>query len=237
MLQALRQPRHGGCVGKIGLRHDKAVGEYDLLARLDGIVERRLAVDRIDHRQHDVDVKLAAERAIGGEGLQDRRRIGEPRGFDQDAGERRHGAALAVEHEPAQRSLQIGAGDAAQAAVAEENGFLGGVAHQRIVDADGAELVDDHRGAVAFGRLQKPPDQRRLAGAEKAGDDRHRNARAALALEPSPERARLARGEQVEHGIQTLIVTLMLGAQRRASKGDSRGARPASSGSLRSHLG
>ena len=158
----------------------------------------RLAVHRIDHREHDVDVKFAAERAIGGEGLQDRRRIGEPRCLDQDAGERRHRAALAVEHEPAQRDLQIGARDAAQAAVAEEHGCLGAVAHQRIVDADSAELVDDHRGALAFRRLEKPPDQRRLAGAEKAGDDRHRNPRAALALEPPPERARLARGEQIE---------------------------------------
>ncbi len=192
--------RDGGGVGEIGLRHDQAVGEDDLLARFRRLTERRLAVDRVDHRQHHVDVKLAAQRAIGGEGLQDRRRIGQPRGLDQDAGERRHRAALAIEHELTQRLLQIGAGDAAQAAVADEHGLLGGVAHQRVVDADGAEFVDDDGGAGAFGRLQKAADQRRLAGAEKAGDDGHRNLGAALAFEPAPERACLARGEQVEHG-------------------------------------
>ena len=52
-------------------------------------------------------------------------------------------AALAVEHQPAQRDLQIGAGDAADAAVAEQHGLVGAVAHQRVVDADGAEFVDD----------------------------------------------------------------------------------------------
>ena len=98
-------------------------------------------------------MKFAAERAVGGESLQDRRRIGEPRCLDQDAGERRHRAALAIEDKPSQRRLQIGAGDAAQAAVAEENGFLGAVAHQRVVDADSAELVDDHRGALTFRRF------------------------------------------------------------------------------------
>ena len=36
--------------------------------------------------EHDFDGEFAAERAIGGEGLQDRRRIGEAPGFDQRSG-------------------------------------------------------------------------------------------------------------------------------------------------------
>ena len=39
------------------------------------------------------------------------------------------------------------------------------------VDADVAELVDDEGEAAAVGVLQEVADQRRLAGAEKAGDD------------------------------------------------------------------
>ena len=39
------------------------------------------------------------------------------------------------------------------------------------VDADIAELVDDHGEAAAVGILQHVADQRRLAGAEEAGDD------------------------------------------------------------------
>ncbi len=144
-MQAPRQPFDGGRFGEVGLRDDEAVGEDHLLARLGGGFEVRLAAHGIDHGEHHVDMKFAAECAVGGEGLQDRPGIGEPGGFDHDAAERRHGAALAVENEPAQRELQIAAGDAADAAVAEQNGFVGAAANKRVVDADGAELVDDDR--------------------------------------------------------------------------------------------
>ena len=107
-------------VGEIGLRDHEAVGEDHLLARLGGAVERGFAVDRVDHGQHHLDVKFAAERAVGGEGLQDRAGIGETAGLDHDAAERRHRAALAIDHQAAQRVLQVGAGVAAEAAVAEQ---------------------------------------------------------------------------------------------------------------------
>ena len=94
------------------------------------------AGDRVDHGDHRLDMKLAAERAVGGEGLQDRAGIGEPAGLDQDAAEMRHVAALALGDQAAQRLLQVGAGDAAQAAVAEQRGLVARVAHQRVVDAD-----------------------------------------------------------------------------------------------------
>ena len=45
-------------------------------------------------------------------------------------------------------TLQIGAGNAAQAAIAEQHGLVGALAHQRVVDAGGAEFVDHHRGAL-----------------------------------------------------------------------------------------
>ena len=64
-----------------------------------------------------------------------------------------------------------------------------------------AELVDDQRGAFAFRRLQEAPHQRRLPGAEKAGDDRHRQPRSALALLPPAELAGGLRGEQIEDGV------------------------------------
>ncbi len=184
---------------EVGFRDHEAVGEDHLLARFGRRCRAPFAVDGVDHGQHHIDMKFAAERAVGRKRLQDRRRIGEARGFDDDASERRHRAALAIEHQAAQRDLQIGAGDAADAAVAEQHGLFGAVAQQRIVDADRAELVDDHRRALPFRRTQKAADQRRLAGAEKSGDDRHRNPRAALAFQPPPERACVARGEEIEH--------------------------------------
>src|SRR5262249_22225180 len=45
------------------------------------------------------------------------------------------------------------------------------------VDADVAELVDQHGEPAAAGVRQHVADQRRLAGAEKAGDDGARDAR------------------------------------------------------------
>src|SRR5580698_10329315 len=100
---------------------------------------------------------------------------------------------LAIEYQAAQCRWQIGARDTADAAVAEQHGFLGAVAHQGIVDTDGAELVDDDGGALPFRRGEKTLQQRGLAAAEESGDDRHWNLGAALALKPAPKQAGLAR--------------------------------------------
>ncbi len=143
-----------------------------------------------DHRDDGLDEEFAAERAVGRESGQDRARIRQPAGLDHDAAEMRNDAALAVDHHAVQRHLQVGAEIAAQAAVAEQHGLLAAVAQQRIVDAGLAELVDQDGGAAALRRLQKMLHQRGLAGAEKSGDDGHRNPRAALALEPAPEAPR-----------------------------------------------
>ena len=58
--------------------------------------------------------------------------------------------------------------------------------------------------SLAFRRRQEPAHQRGLAGAEEAGDDRHRDAGAALTLLPPAERAGLARGEEIEQGVSRL---------------------------------
>ena len=44
-----------------------------------------------------------------------------------------------------------------------------------MVDADLAELVDDHRGVAEPGVADEPVQQRRLAAAEKPGDDEDRD--------------------------------------------------------------
>jgi len=77
--------------------------------------------------------------------------------------------------------LQVGARRAAQAAVAEQRDFVRGPAHHRVVDADRAEFVDDHGRVAAFERREKAAYQGGLACARKAGEDCHREARAARA--------------------------------------------------------
>ena len=81
---------------------------------------------------------------------------------------------------PQQRDLQVGARSAAQAPVAQQRATSSLLARtSAIVDADGTELVDHDSGAGAFRRGEETPHQRGLAGTQEAGDDGHRNARAA----------------------------------------------------------
>ena len=69
--------------------------------------------------------------------------------------------------------------DAADAAVGHLEDLFVGRQHEVGVDVDLAELVLDHRDAVAVALGQDVVEQRRLAGAEEAGEDRdgHRAAR------------------------------------------------------------
>src|SRR5262249_9085280 len=119
--------------------------------------------------------------------------------------ERRQRALRALGHEIAERVLQVGAGIAAQAAIAEQRDIVGRGAHERIVDPDAAELVDDDRGARALGGREKTTHQRGLAGAEEARDHGHRNARAARAFEPAPEPACVAGGKEIEHELSAMM--------------------------------
>ena len=70
---------------------------------------------------------------------------------------------------------------AAQAAIGElddlRTGRITASLQDLAVDADVAELVDDHRKLAALRMRDEMPDERGLAGAEKAGDDGAGNAR------------------------------------------------------------
>src|SRR3984893_5002609 len=119
--------------------------------------------------------------------------------------EGRHAPLLALGYKPTQRDLQIGSGDAAEAAVAEERDLITAAAHKRIIYADAAELVDDHGSALALRSAQEALHQRRLSRAKKSRDDGHGNARAACALERSSEPPRLAGREDVEHQLELRV--------------------------------
>ena len=82
----LRGERGGDAfAGDIGLGDHQAVREDRLLARLRRPAECIEPCLRIDHRHHRLDMKYASECAVGGESLQDRARIGEAAGLDDDA--------------------------------------------------------------------------------------------------------------------------------------------------------
>ena len=106
------------------------------------------------------------------ERLHQRLRQREAGGLDHDMLDRRHAREDLVER----RHELVGDG-AAEAAIGELDDVLlraGGIAaalEDLAVDADIAELVDDHREPPTVGVGQHVADQRRLARAEKAGDD------------------------------------------------------------------
>jgi hypothetical protein len=66
-----------------------------------------------------------------------------------------------------------------------------------MIDSDLAELVDDDGGVGPLGLREQFADQRRLAGAEKAGNDCDRQAGAARAALSPPERARVTAGKWI----------------------------------------
>jgi len=79
--------------------------------------------------------------------------------------------------------LQIGARDAAQAAITEKHGLISAGSHQRIVNAGRTKLIDDDGGALALRRIKETLEKRCLSRTEKAGDYDDRDARAAFALQ------------------------------------------------------
>ncbi len=99
------------------------------------------------------------------EGLRDRRGIGEAGRLDDDGVE----LALAL-HQPFDDADQVAAHGAADAAVVHLEHFLVGADDELVVDADLAEFVDDHGVALAVLLGEDAVEQRRLAGAEIAGE-------------------------------------------------------------------
>ena len=115
--------------------------------------------------------RLAAQRP------RDRQRLGDAGGLEHDRLERR----VALD-EIDQRTIELVPEHAAHAAAGQLDLARGIVAEQRAVDADLAELVDDHAElalGVALGTAgEQPVDQRGLACAEKAGHENKRDSHA-----------------------------------------------------------
>ena len=92
--------------------------------------------------------------------------IGEAGGLDDDGVE----LALAL-HQPVEDADEIAAHGAADAAVVHLEHFLVGADDELVVDADLAELVDDHGIFLAVLLGEDAVEERGLAGAEIAGED------------------------------------------------------------------
>ncbi len=189
-------PRQGLGVELVGLVQDHQVGTGQLV--LEQFVQRRFMVEvgvlaallvhllgmggegtgrhrrAVDHGDHRVDRAGVADfRPL--ESLHQRLGQGQAAGLDEDLVK-----VAAARHQLAHHREELFLHGAAQATVGQlENAALrlffaaadGTLLEDLAVDAEFAELVDDHRDAPAFGVVQHVPEQGGLAGAEEAGDD------------------------------------------------------------------
>ena len=131
-----------------------------------------LRADQLHHAEGDdgIEPGLGADIVVHEECLGDRHRVGQSGCLDDD-GVKPAGAA----HQPFDDADQVAAHGAADAAIVHLVDFLVGFHDQVVVDADLAELVDDHGIALAVRFGEDAVEQGGLAGAEKAGEDGDRN--------------------------------------------------------------
>ncbi len=173
---------------QVGLGQQQAIGDGGLFHGLDLPVEGGVAGRGIDGRDHAIQTVGRVEGEVGHQRVQDRRRIGEPRRLDQHPVERRDGSAQLAGGQAAQRVDQVAANGAAQASALQQDHVLGGTLDQFVIEADLAELVDHDDGARELGPGQELVEDRRLAAAEKPGQQGHRHERAAGTASPIAHR-------------------------------------------------
>ena len=134
---------------------------HGLLVRVEG----RGAVHRVHHRDHAFERVAQGEIGVVEHRVQDRRRVGEAGGLDHDAPEGRDAAVVALAQQVLERRDEVAAHRAAEAAGGEQDHALVHGLDEEVVEADLAELVDDHDGVGERRVLQQAVEQRGLAGA------------------------------------------------------------------------
>ena len=197
----LRSQRVGRAfAGDVGLGDHQPVGQDRLLARFRRPAERVAAGFGIDHGHHHLDMEHLAERAVGGEGLQDR-------AWDRPArwSRSRRGGSRAVRRARARPPCGASACCRSVRVMQHRQPLPSSTVSSALerTSASSMPVAPNSLTTTAVprpsGGRQKTLQQRGLAGAEKAGHHRHRHARAALALEPAPEEPGGRGGEELVH--------------------------------------
>jgi hypothetical protein len=155
-----------GRAHEVDLVEDDHVGKGDLVLRLRRVLEAVGQPFGVSDRHHRVELRGVGDVLVDEEGLRDGGGVGEPRRLDDDGVE----LALAL-HQPVHDADEVAAHGAADAAVVHLEHFLVGAHDEVVVDADLAELVDDHGVALAVRLGEDAVQKRGLAGAEVAGED------------------------------------------------------------------
>ena len=160
---------------QVGLVEDDAVGESDLRLGLRCIVQMEGDVLGIHQRHDAVEAEALLDFLIAEEGLSDRAGIGQAGRFHQHIVE-----LIPALHELAENADEVAAHSAAKATIVHLEDLFVGLNHQFVVDTDLTKLVLDDRNPLTVVGCQDAVQQGGLAGAEKAREDSHRNARVVL---------------------------------------------------------
>src|SRR5260370_11143825 len=150
---------------QVGLIEQDDIGERDLVLRLRRVLEPVLEPFGVGDGDDGVELGFAADIVVDEERLRHWRGVREPRGLEDDGVE----FALPA-HQPVTNAHEIAAHRAADAAVVHLEDFFVGADDEVVVDADLAELVDDDSVLVPVRLRQDAVEERRLAGAEIAGE-------------------------------------------------------------------
>src|SRR3954454_12673102 len=171
---ALRQIGSVDC-SQIQLGQHNAVGNCDLLARNLLALKRSCAIYGIDGGDNATEDDAARARRVGHQCLQNWRGVGEPAGLDNNAIERRTAALITTVKQVLERSREVTADLAAEAAGLQFDETVFAGLDQLVVKPDLAKFIDDDGGSGEVRLAKQMPQYGSLAAAKEAGEDRNRN--------------------------------------------------------------
>ena len=162
-------------VREVRFRDQDAVRDRRLPDRFPVTFELRPPVHPVHRRDQRIQTVGMLEQRVPHEAGDDGKRIGETGGLDHDPGERRKRSGHALEIQLPHAVHQLALHRAADAAGLEQHDVVVQLLHHEVIEPDLAELVDQHRRLLHPGMGEEVVEQRRLAAAEKAGDERDRD--------------------------------------------------------------
>jgi hypothetical protein len=162
---------------EVALGDDDAIGDRRLPDRLRVGVERGKPVHSINDRDHPIERVAHREIRVIEHRVQDGGRVGQPCRFDDDAPEWRYPAVVAPAQQILEGGDEVAADRAAEAARREQDHALVHRFDEEVIEADLAELVDDHDRVGEGGVAEETIEERRLARAKEAGEHGQRDRR------------------------------------------------------------
>jgi hypothetical protein len=157
---------------QISLGDDDLVRYGHLLRGCRVTVEVELPVDRINGDNDPCNAEVVLQHRISFDGKQQRCRVGQARSLDEHTGKGGNVTSLVPVQEVLEDPHEVVPQRAADAAVAEQDCGLFETLEEVMIEANLAELIDQHRGVTGLCAGQEAPQERRFAAPQKARHQR-----------------------------------------------------------------